>query len=199
VLERLLPTEGDGSCGFHSLIGTEKGGKYRCNAAAERKRFCDGIRAFRTKNYKLPVGIERVIVNIYEGQESLFYKNVLKDLGIEVNPDDPILSSIELQTKYATKEAFINDDQVFEAYIKNLEKVGTYLNQEELLLAAQFYKKRINLYQRGWYNDSDIIRCQTFNEKATDEVSVYFTGSSRHYERVEVKNLPLTQPATQAA
>jgi hypothetical protein len=180
-----LPTKGDGSCAFHALLG-EFDGQFVCNAVKMRKQFCDGLVAMfnRTEGERMLPSIRVALDNIYsypEYVDASLYENI-KDI-IESYKNNDILSS------QGRLDAFAYDERVFTAYTNHLRKIGTYLDQEELNAAAIVFKKRVRLFQRGWFkSDKDKLTETVLNPNGRDEICIYYTPQGRHYERATVNS-----------
>ena len=123
---------------------------------------------------QLPDGISSLLYDYFNNPQTApaSFVNLVKDKYIDHK---------------GSAKNFINDKDVFTAYLKHLEKVGTYLDQAELAAAAIFFNKKVYLYQPGWFNDSDKVTCleEPFNKDGDGpEVCIWYNGFN-HYERAK--------------
>ena len=184
---QIYNTKGDGSCGFHALLGREnKNKKYECNAKEKRKELCNWIKDnFSCKDNELQM-------------PSYIVKNILKDhfLNFKHAPNDfknkyviDKFNQLNYEKIQLSKEqqdqrtdAFINDPKVLDSYLQHLANVENWILQDELILAAHYFNMKINLYQPGWGNNPQIIGHSILNENGKNEVSIWYNGFN-HYEK----------------
>lgn len=199
-------TVGDGSCGFHVIVGILVDGYYVCDATEERKKFCKHLKeAFDKK--KLPQKIEQALDNYFldpdDKANEEFTKLLTKKEGLRNPKTINVLrdkykkdyDKLSIKDQEKRKEEFKKDKFVFGKYLQYIGKNSTYLLQDELEAVAEFYDVRIRLFQKGWGADDNLAE-GVLNEKGKREVLVYFKARNRHYERVQVR--PIEEKKAQA-
>lgn len=200
-----LKTIGDGSCAFHALLGKPIDGFYRVDAIKAREQFCAYLKnAFNEK--KLPRTINTALDDYFSqpDQAPEFKKALVVTVG-----KDKDKKTIDLLKRYKNdyenldfaeqdkqKKAFKADPLVFETYLNYLKKNSTYLLQDELIAVAEFYNKRIRLFQREWGDDNNknTLGQGILNAKGAEEIAIYYRAGTKHYERALTR--PIKKTAT---
>jgi hypothetical protein len=194
----IYPTEPDGSCGFHALLGDPAEGMFRTNAKKAREEFCNWIRGKREQD-ALPCEIGALLEEFflkfdefarpefkqYPGVRELYHKYHTDYDNLPIKDPEE-----KKKVQEARKAAFVKE--VFEAYLNTLQDTKVYLYQDELIVAAKFFDKKIVLYQPEWNKEVGKVRktykiaSAVFNEQATDCRIIWFNGHN-HYEGALLK------------
>lgn len=88
----------------------------------------------------------------------------------------------------AIVEEFIQDKRIREAYFAYMKDPTTYMLQDELMIMAECFNKRVRLFQKGWGKDEAVLQQGVINENGKDEVCIYFKGGNfGHYERAIIR------------
>lgn len=195
------PTVADGSCFFHALFGeVDDRGYLRCDPSIYRKQFCDYLEeAFDKK--QLPEWTSLTLQDYFLAPDRAppeFMKSLTVTQGEDKKAYNLLLDHYKKDYAQQTEnekndrlEAFVNDKNVFNAYLKYIGNNNTYLSQDEAIIVAAFFKKRLRLFQRDWTPGKEKeLRNQICNEEFQEEVCIYYTGSvTQHYERAEVRKI----------
>lgn len=189
-------TVGEGSCGFHALMGEFIGDgslrQYRVpNIAQVRQEFCDYLRACYAKN-RLPQGIKNALEEHFihfnsspPGFQTEAVRAKRREIFLRypaILADDPPTVKAEKQRIHdALKEEFCTDEVVFAAYLTYLARVGSDLFQDELIAVADWQGVTIRLMQPGWGEDR-LLAIDILNPGHETTVDIYYNGHN-HYER----------------
>jgi len=176
-------TRGDGACAFHALLGSVDT-TYICkDHEAKRAHFCVWL---SERKADLPEGIKNVIEDHffhYEHAPGYFKTPAVSQIRETMYRE--LQTKTEQTDREAIVSAFIQDETVFTAYLKNLSHPTTFLLQEELIACAECFGLKLELFQPGWMNDSGVLRHETFNADAERGVHVYYNGSN-HFCRADL-------------
>ena len=179
-------TVADGSCGLHALLGKEcnQHGDYQCDAVDSRKSFCDKLEQLR-RHDQLPIQIKTTLYDYFlrfDVAPSSF-RDVTRDLYSKLREGYGQLSKKDQDER---KETFMNSPLVFDAYLANLRKVGTYLLQDELIAAARVFNKKLILCQPDWLNSEIAVAGEsTIANSDAEKVYIWYNGIN-HYEKAFV-------------
>ena len=191
-------TCGDGSCGFHAILGQNNSGSIVKidNVAKKRTEFCDWLKECHVQK-KLPAEIETLIMGYciefdkkVDGNYVVpsKFRQLARATHKRIINETDKLTFAEIDKK---RMEFIYDSKVMDAYIENMKSTRTYVGQDELKVAAEFFNLRLFLFQQDWNNDGSLT-CNRLNElrdpnfkPQPNDVFVYFSGA--HYEKVEVQ------------
>ena len=176
---RRYRTNGNGSCGFHALIGVAQNGEYSCDAGPIRQNFCNWIRG----QNQLPEQINRVLTDYF------CHYNVAPG-GFKTAEVNQIYNQLRAGYDQLTVDVkdqrinqFVNNPLVQNAYLVNMSNVVLYILQDELEAAAIRFGITVDLYQPGWGNDPTIGH-EVLNDGQANRVSIWYNGVN-HYERAE--------------
>ncbi len=70
-----------------------------------------------------------------------------------------------------------------ESYLAHMEKVGTFILQDELLAIAKCFNMKVTLYQQEWGDDNKMVGTR-YNSEGQTAVHIVYVNFI-HYERVE--------------
>lgn len=180
-------TYGDGTCGFYSLFGRSIEGNIRLpleEAKAKRKEFCEKLREAK-RNNQVPESIKSVLVDYFDHIQ-FAPSNIRNLFNDKIDNLKQEMVGKTLEEKDNIKEKFILTDDFFEAYLKNLEKIDTYLLQDELQAVGEMFKINIVLHQPGWGNDAHIVASQELTSNYDGEVHHVWYNGHNHYEKAQV-------------
>lgn len=185
----VYPTQPDGSCGFHAIVGTDKHGTYQCvDISTERENFGHWLKE-KYLQQQLPNEIKNIIMEYaknYSHAPGYFRQGTQAQYEKFAYGYDE-LSFAEQDTRI---EEFVNDPVVMEAYIHNMKQLETYLLQDELFVVGQFYNKRVILFQPDWNPANPLPTCNdpsVYEEGFTlDENDVCIWYGNNHFERAEL-------------
>ncbi len=191
-----FPTVGDGSCGFHALLGTStEGGPYTlADIAAKRREFSEFI---RTKRRALPPEISNSIIDHFEyfdKAQPAFKKatearrNALfAGYPCITATDSPLVRKEKIAERERLKQAFLDDDIIFEAYLNQIADPSIWLSQPELIAVAIWQNITLRLIQPSWGGDSDpYAESDPINERAGQEVRYVYYNGNNHFEKAVV-------------
>lgn len=183
---RVFETVGDGSCGFHALLGEAQDSVYQCDAKPIREQFCKNIRE-KFAAGALPNQIENVLKLYFDDYPDVvpgfFNKPALIKIFRELREN---YRSLSIEEKNRRIDQFLKNEQILNAYLANMAKVDTYLTQDELEAAAICFNKTVRLYQPGWGSD-DSMGISELNP-GHEVVEIFYNGIN-HYEKAMFFNV----------
>lgn len=200
------PTVGDGSCGIHALVGSpDKSKVYRSNATEKRFEFCLWLRAcFEAK--ALPNHIEDVLRDFFLVPAAT-PKEISAKLGTELATFASLketFASLPEEERNVKQERILHDliyppkvfdiPNVFTAYYDYLQKESTYLLQEELVAAAQYFDVNLIIVQpEPGMASTELKRTYVNAQDPREPIYIYYNGHN-HFARafVEAPNNPAT-------
>ncbi|MCE5316690.1 MAG: hypothetical protein LLG04_04925 [Parachlamydia sp.] len=193
-------TVGDGSCAIHALLGRpDDHGQYRTDAAKQRNDLSDWLEQ-KQREKQLPESVRGILEDYFinfDLSTTATFRNTAQSQYDryraefdKVSPKQekgkagPPMSPKQLQEREAIVNAFINDPVVFKAYLTDLRNTNRYMLQEEVQLAAEYFKKHVILYQP--YPNGGEVGILDLNASAPGEpVHVWYNGGN-HYEHATV-------------
>lgn len=182
---RTITTRGDGSCGFHALLGLKVNGNVVCDKVdIIRRNFCVGLKKlFITK--ELPECVTTQLSDIFLNPSKEDYKKIIENV-LRLKNKEHGENKKSITDFFNDDDAFVKDPIVFKAYLNQLKKTDYYISQQELIAAAIVFNKRVRLFQDGWGNDSKNLSEDVLNPEGNKEVCIYYSPKGKHYERVEI-------------
>jgi|GEM_PF-6709868 len=188
----IFSTRGDGSCGFHAILGECQNQAYQCkNIKKLREDFCDAlIEQYNRK--ELAPEIYTILSN-YALDFSVAPFNFQKSAADKYGIMKEGYEELSLKDQQVRLDGFIYDPVVIKAYTDHMKEVSTLLLQDELIVIGKHYGKRVLIFQNGWYNRSHEVNCnfpealEPGFEPLKDDVCVWFSGF--HYERALIDTI----------
>ena len=168
-------TRDEGSCGFHAILGNPQNGQFICNAQEERNAICDRLLKGEQRE-QLEISLTNIFINFQFAPSD--YRSAVKRYYDEYHEGYRSLSNDEQKARLA---AFIRDPRVINSFVYKLRDIKVFLDQPELITVALMSKKRLVLWQQGWYNDKDKMVRSDIHGSEGEIVHVLF--SHAHYER----------------
>lgn len=179
-------TAGDGSCGLHALFDERQmiDGilTYKCDAKTKRAKFCKWLQE-RFEADNLPETIKGHLLSFLVNPgllQSFKYTSLNTAIGkyyIKHRPDPKVFVSDEMENN------FIQDKEMFKAYLGYLSRTGVDLYQEELEAAAMCFGKTIELFEPGMYPSTTKVSSRKLNDQEGLPVVTMWYNGSTHYEK----------------
>jgi hypothetical protein len=179
----IYDTVGDGSCGLHALLGeADEDGTYATDAESARLE----LRAWISKNFTHP-RIDNVLDDYFTHFDIApdAFKTAVEQIYTKARKRYDTLS-IEDQT--ARKESFKKNPHVRKAYLDNLQKVGTYLLQDELIAAAVCFQKKLVFHQPQHGKSGHAVGSYEIDETkdfSGPTAHIWYNGYN-HYEKAAI-------------
>lgn len=185
-------TGDDGSCALHALLGVPVNGVYKTDAAGRRKAFCDWLEN-QHKQHQLHERAQNILDDFFDNFKNApsTFQNAVRDKYLQYREEfDKLGKARENKMKRdAIKEAFIYDPEVFQAYRAELMNINRYMLQEELIMAAECFGYKLEIFQPEWnahageaLREVGNVVSGTFNMSAPGKkVNIWYNGYN-HYE-----------------
>lgn len=199
-------TVGDGSCGFHALLGKDRGnGVYRCKAGKERAIFAVEIRK-QKDNAELSQSIREELKDIFLHQERApvemkYDSNLDYDwdqqlkLYKDIRADKNIMASVKNEILDDIVGRFI--DSSIGHYLKHVINTESPITPDELCALAETKGKVVNLFTK-MQNEGSSGLPEQLNPGGHEPVTIFLSDTDNHYERAWYRSTQQNDGPSQA-